>query len=107
MKYKEAGVDIEAGEKLVERIKGLAKSTSRPEVLAGIGGFGGLFRLPVKKYKDPVLVAGTDSVGTKVKVANLAGRFDTVGIDLVAMCVNDLLTSGAEPLFFSGLPGGE
>lgn len=100
MKYKDVGVDIEAGEKLVKRIEGLARSTSRPEVLSGIGGFGGLFRFPADKYRDPVLVAGTDGVGTKVKVANLSGRFDTVGIDLVAMCVNDLLTSGAEPLFF-------
>ncbi len=100
MKYKDAGVDIEAGEKLVKSIEGLARSTSRPEVLSGIGGFGGLFRFPVGKYHDPVLVAGTDGVGTKVKVANLSGRFDTVGIDLVAMCVNDLLVSGAEPLFF-------
>lgn len=100
MKYKDAGVDIEAGEKLVKRIEDIAESTSRPEVLSGIGGFGGLFRFPADKYRDPVLVAGTDGVGTKVKVANLSGRFDTVGIDLVAMCVNDLLTSGAEPLFF-------
>jgi phosphoribosylformylglycinamidine cyclo-ligase len=98
--YKEAGVDIERGEELVKRIKSLAKSASRPEVLAGIGGFGGLFRSPARKYKAPVLVAGTDSVGTKIKVANLLKRFDTVGIDLVAMCVNDLITSGAEPLFF-------
>lgn len=100
MKYKDAGVDIEAGEELVKRIEDIAESTSRPEVLSGIGGFGGLFRFPAKKYKDPVLVGGTDSVGTKVKVANLCGRFDTVGIDLVAMCVNDLITLGAEPLFF-------
>ena len=100
MKYKDAGVDIEAGERLVKRIEGLARSTSRPGVLSSIGGFGGLFRFPVEKYRNPVLVAGTDGVGTKVKVANLSGRFDTVGIDLVAMCVNDLLTSGAEPLFF-------
>ena len=100
MKYKDAGVDIEAGEELVKRIKVLAESTSRPEVLSGIGGFGGLFRLPAEKYKDPVLIAGTDGVGTKIKVAALCRRFDTVGIDLVAMCVNDLLASGAEPLFF-------
>lgn len=100
MKYKDAGVDIDAGGELVERIKGLAKSTSRPEVISGIGGFGGWFRFPADKYKDPVLVAGTDGVGTKLKVASLCNRFDTVGIDLVAMCVNDLLASGAEPLFF-------
>jgi len=100
MKYKEAGVDIEAGEEFVKRIEGLAESASRPEVLSGIGGFGGLFRFPAKKYRDPVLVAGTDGVGTKLKVATLCNRFDTVGIDLVAMCVNDVLTSGAEPLFF-------
>lgn len=100
MKYKDAGVDIGAGEELVKRIVSIAKSTSRAEVLSGIGGFGGLFRFPVRKYKDPVLVAGTDGVGTKLKVAALCGRFDTVGIDLVAMCVNDLLASGAQPLFF-------
>lgn len=100
MKYKDAGVDIEAGEELVKRIEDIAKSTSRPEVLSGIGGFGGLFRFPMGKYRDPVLVAGTDGVGTKLKIAALSNRFDTVGIDLVAMCVNDLLTSGAEPLFF-------
>jgi phosphoribosylformylglycinamidine cyclo-ligase len=93
-------VDIEAGEKLVKRIEGIAKSASRPEVLSGIGGFGGLFRFPAAKYQDPVLVAGTDGVGTKLKVAALCGRFDSVGIDLVAMCVNDLLALGAEPLFF-------
>ncbi len=98
--YKDAGVDIEAGEELVKKIKSLAKTASRPEVLTGIGGFGGLFRLSLKKYKSPVLVSGTDGVGTKIKVANFAGRFDTVGMDLVAMCVNDLLTLGAEPLFF-------
>jgi len=100
MKYKDAGVDIMAGEEFVKRIEGLAKSASRPEVLGGIGGFGGLFRFPAEKYKDPVLVAGTDGVGTKLKIATLSNRFDTVGIDLVAMCVNDVLTSGAEPLFF-------
>lgn len=98
--YKDSGVDIAAGEKLVKRIKNLAKSTSRPEVLAGIGGFAGLFRVPLKKGRVPVLVSGTDSVGTKVKVASLLRRFDTIGIDLVAMCVNDLVTWGAEPLFF-------
>ncbi|MCD5390309.1 phosphoribosylformylglycinamidine cyclo-ligase [candidate division NPL-UPA2 bacterium] len=100
MKYKEAGVDIEAGDRLVTKIKSLVKGAFRPEVISGIGGFGGLFRLDTKKYKDPVLVAGTDGVGTKLKVATLCNKFDTVGVDLVAMCVNDLLPRGAEPLFF-------
>ena len=98
--YKQAGVDIEAGDAFVERIKPHAARTMRPEVLAGVGGFGGLFALPPGKYREPVLVAGTDGVGTKLKVAFQAGRHATVGIDLVAMSVNDILTSGAEPLFF-------
>lgn len=98
--YKEAGVDIAAGDALVERIKPLAAKTRRPEVLSGVGGFGGLFALPTGRYRDPVLVSGTDGVGTKLKVAFEAGRHSTVGIDLVAMSVNDVLTSGAEPLFF-------
>jgi phosphoribosylformylglycinamidine cyclo-ligase len=98
--YKQAGVDIEAGDAFVERIKPHAARTVRPEVLAGVGGFGGLFALPPGKYREPVLVAGTDGVGTKLKVAFQAGRHGTVGIDLVAMSVNDILTSGAEPLFF-------
>jgi phosphoribosylformylglycinamidine cyclo-ligase len=98
--YKQAGVDIEAGDAFVERIKPYAARTMRPEVVAGVGGFGGLFALPPGKYREPVLVAGTDGVGTKLKVAFLAGRHDTVGIDLVAMSVNDILTCGAEPLFF-------
>jgi phosphoribosylformylglycinamidine cyclo-ligase len=98
--YKDAGVDIEAGDALVERIKPIAARTARPEVVSGVGGFGGLFALPPGKYRAPVLVAGTDGVGTKVKVALAAGRHDTIGIDLVAMSVNDVLTSGAEPLFF-------
>jgi len=98
--YKEAGVDIEAGDALVERIKPLAARTQRPEVLSGVGGFGGLFALPPGKYREPVLVSGTDGVGTKSKIALAAGRHDTIGIDLVAMSVNDVLTSGAEPLFF-------
>lgn len=98
--YKEAGVDIEAGDALVERIKPHAKRTRRPEVLSGVGGFAGLFALDTKKYKEPVLVSGTDGVGTKLKLAFMADRHETIGIDLVAMSVNDVLTSGAEPLFF-------
>jgi len=98
--YRDAGVDIDEGDRLVELIKPHARRTLRPEVLAGIGGFGGLFALDVKKYREPVLVSGTDGVGTKLKVAFLAGRRDTVGIDLVAMCVNDVAVVGAEPLFF-------
>ncbi len=98
--YKQSGVDIEAGDAFVERIKPHAARTMRPEVVAGVGGFGGLFALPPGKYREPVLVAGTDGVGTKLKVAFQAGRHGTVGIDLVAMSVNDILTCGAEPLFF-------
>lgn len=98
--YKEAGVDIDAGNRAVELIKAHAASTMRPEVLTGIGGFSGLFALDTTRYRSPVLVSGTDGVGTKLKVAQLAGRHDTVGIDLVAMCVNDILVCGAEPLFF-------
>jgi phosphoribosylformylglycinamidine cyclo-ligase len=98
--YKDSGVDIDAGDALVERIKPLAARTLRPEVLSGVGGFGGLFALPPGRYREPVLVAGTDGVGTKLKVAFAAGRHATIGIDLVAMSVNDVLTSGAEPLFF-------
>jgi phosphoribosylformylglycinamidine cyclo-ligase len=99
LSYRGAGVDIDAGEALVEAIKPLAKRTLRPEVLAGIGGFGALFELP-KRYREPVLVAGTDGVGTKLKLAFALGRHDTIGIDLVAMSVNDILVQGAEPLFF-------
>jgi len=97
--YREAGVDIDAGDALVDAIKPFAKRTLRPEVIAGIGGFGALVELP-KRYRQPVLVAGTDGVGTKVKLAFALGRHDTIGIDLVAMSVNDILVQGAEPLFF-------
>ena len=98
--YKDAGVDIEAGEAFVCTIIPLAKSTHRPEVLGSLGGFSGLFRLDKTRYEDPLLVAATDGVGTKLKLAFLAKQHDTVGIDLVAMCVNDLVVCGAEPLFF-------
>jgi phosphoribosylformylglycinamidine cyclo-ligase len=97
--YKDAGVDIDAGNALVERIRPLAKATMRPEVLAGIGGFSALCRMPAG-YQEPILVSGTDGVGTKLKTALAANRHDTIGIDLVAMCVNDVLVTGAEPLFF-------
>src|SRR5712692_1088313 len=97
--YRDAGVDIEAGDALVEAIKPFARRTMRPEVLAGIGGFGALCQIP-KKYRHPVLVSGTDGVGTKLKLAFALQRHDTVGIDLVAMSVNDILVCGAEPLFF-------
>ncbi len=97
--YRDAGVDIEAGDALVEQIKPFAKRTMRPEVLGGIGGFGSLFEVP-KKFKNPVLVSGTDGVGTKLKLAFQLNKHDSVGIDLVAMSVNDILVQGAEPLFF-------
>src|SRR5574343_1426805 len=99
LSYKDAGVDIDAGEALVERIKGVAKRTARPEVMGGLGGFGALVEIPTG-YRQPVLVSGTDGVGTKLRLAMQMGKHDTIGIDLVAMCVNDLVVAGAEPLFF-------
>jgi phosphoribosylformylglycinamidine cyclo-ligase len=98
--YKSAGVDIREGDRMVSLIRPMVRSAHRKEVLGDIGAFAGFFRFPAHRYRDPVLVAGTDGVGTKVKVAALAGKFGTVGIDLVAMCVNDILVHGAEPLFF-------
>ena len=99
LSYRDAGVDIDAGDALVERIKPLAARTKRPGLLSGIGGFGGLFQIPAG-YREPVLVSGTDGVGTKLKLAFTLGVHDTIGIDLVAMSVNDILVQGAEPLFF-------
>ncbi|GAA4648513.1 phosphoribosylformylglycinamidine cyclo-ligase [Kistimonas scapharcae] len=99
LSYKDAGVDIDAGNALVERIKHVAKRTHRPEVMGGLGGFGALCEIPAG-YKQPVLVSGTDGVGTKLRLATDLGKHDTIGIDLVAMCVNDLIVCGAEPLFF-------
>ncbi len=98
--YADAGVDINAGNTLVERIKPYAAKTAREEVLNGLGGFGAMFELPLERYKKPVLVSSTDGVGTKLKLATQTKRYDTIGIDLVAMCVNDLIVQGAEPLFF-------
>ena len=100
LSYRDAGVDIDAGNALVERIKPAVNSTLRPEVLTGIGGFGALFALDLQKWKAPLLVSGTDGVGTKLMLARQLGRHEAIGIDLVAMCVNDILTAGAEPLFF-------
>ena len=99
-RYKEAGVDIEAGARLIDRISPLARATSRSEVLGGLGHFGSMWHIPAGRFKDLVLVSGTDGVGTKVKVAQAARRHDSIGIDLVAMCVNDVICTGAEPFFF-------
>jgi phosphoribosylformylglycinamidine cyclo-ligase len=98
--YRDAGVNIQRGDEFVKRIGPLVRSTFRPEVMGDLGGFGGLFRFPSDRYREPILVSGTDGVGTKVKLARMMNRHDTIGIDLVAMCVNDILVSGAEPLFF-------
>jgi phosphoribosylformylglycinamidine cyclo-ligase len=98
--YRAAGVDIEAGDRLVQRIGPAVRSTFRPEVLGDLGGFGGFFVLPPGKYREPVLVSGTDGVGTKLKIVFMTGRHDTIGMDLVAMCANDIAVHGAEPLFF-------
>lgn len=100
LSYRDAGVDIEAGNALVDRIKPLAAKTRRPGVMAGLGGFGSLFELPLDRYKEPVLISGTDGVGTKLRLAIETGIHNTIGIDLVAMCVNDIVVLGAEPLFF-------
>ena len=100
LSYRDSGVDIDAGSQLIERIKPAVKKTRRPGVLAGLGGFGALFELPLDRYREPVLVSGTDGVGTKLKLAVEAGLHDSIGIDLVAMCVNDIVVAGAEPLFF-------
>jgi len=98
--YADAGVNIDAGDQLVERIKPYAKKTQTPHVLGGLGGFGALFQLPIAEYKEPILVSGTDGVGTKLRLAQMLNDHSTIGIDLVAMCVNDIITSGAKPLFF-------
>jgi len=99
-RYKEAGVDIDAGARLIDRIAPFASQTRRPEVLGGLGSFASMWQIPASRYQDLVLVSGTDGVGTKVKVAQSLGKHDTIGIDLVAMCVNDVMCTGAEPFFF-------
>ncbi|MCW8911406.1 MAG: phosphoribosylformylglycinamidine cyclo-ligase [Gammaproteobacteria bacterium] len=100
LSYRDAGVDIDAGNQLIEEIKPHVARTQRPEVMGGLGGFGALFEIPLNRYQQPVLVSGTDGVGTKLKLALEMNKHDTIGIDLVAMCVNDILVQGAEPLFF-------
>lgn len=100
LSYKSAGVDINAGNELIDRIKPIAARTRIPGVMSGLGGFGSMFELPLDRYKQPVLISGTDGVGTKLKLAMMMNRHDTIGIDLVAMCVNDIIVQGAEPLFF-------
>ncbi len=100
LSYRDAGVDIDVGNQLIERIKPIARATRRPGVLDGIGGFGALFEIPTDRYEKPVLVSGTDGVGTKLRLAMEIGKHDSIGIDLVAMCVNDLIVAGAEPLYF-------
>ena len=100
LSYRDSGVDIDAGSELIDRIKPAVAKTRRPGVLAGLGGFGALFELPLDRYREPVLVSGTDGVGTKLMLAVEAGLHDSIGIDLVAMCVNDIVVAGAEPLFF-------
>lgn len=100
LSYRDAGVDIDAGNELVNVIKPIAARTRRPGVMTGLGGFGAMFEIPTDRFKQPVLVSGTDGVGTKLKLAMEVGKHDTIGIDLVAMCVNDLIVQGAEPLFF-------
>ena len=98
--YRDAGVDIDAGDDLVERIKPAVRRSMRPEVLEGLGGFGALVEVPLERFRRPVMVSGTDGVGTKLRLAMETGRHDTIGVDLVAMCANDVVVQGAEPLFF-------
>jgi phosphoribosylformylglycinamidine cyclo-ligase len=100
MTYRDAGVDIDAGDELVERIKPAVRRTNRPEVMGGLGGFGSLVEVPLHRFRNPVMVSGTDGVGTKLRLAIETGRHDTIGIDLVAMCANDVVVQGAEPIFF-------